>query len=98
MDDDQRKAMFAKKNGNGSKPASHTIDSNATKVSKPIPTPPKKTDVKVNYLMVEDYGLGLEEGKDYDIDEYGDVNWIGGIVDVLEEIIEFSFLAFDIFS
>ena len=85
MDDEQRKAMFAKKNGNGSKPASNTVDSNATKVSKPIPTTPKKTDVKINYLMVEDYGLGLEEGKDYDIDEYGDVNWIGGIGDVLEK-------------
>jgi len=26
MDDEQRKAMFAKKNGNGSKPASNTVE------------------------------------------------------------------------
>ena len=37
MDDEQRKAMFAKKNGNGSKPASNTVDSNATKVSNQVP-------------------------------------------------------------
>ena len=71
MDDELRKAMFAKKNGYGSKPASHTIDSNATKVSKPIPTPSRN----YNDIDISEHNWGLEivDGK---IEKIRLGNWI----------------------
>ena len=67
MDDDQRKAMFAKKNGNGSKPASNTIDSNATKVSKQVPVTTKTFGLSKNVLSE----IKSQVGNDVEVDEVG---------------------------
>lgn len=68
MDDDQRKAMFAKKNGNGSNPASHTIDSNATKVSKQVPVTTKTFGLSNNVLSE----IKSQVGNDVEVDEVGE--------------------------
>ncbi len=68
MDDDQRKAMFAKKNGNGSKPASNTIDSNATKVSKQVPVTTKTFGLSKNVLSE----IKSQVGNDVEVDEVGE--------------------------
>jgi len=67
MDDEQRKAMFAKKNGNGSKPASNTVDRNAIFIlNKPSVFSMGLMDWKVEGAIedwFEEHGKNLHEWK-----------------------------------
>jgi hypothetical protein len=80
MDDDQRKAMFAKKNGNGSKPASKDFKLQKY-TTRPSEMPKFKTEKKEWNIAVFSR-IALENGMDMD----GIVDFIkSNIPDVKDE-------------
>lgn len=53
-------------------------------VNEPESSEPEETGPQIKYAQLDDYGMGLEEGKDYEITEFGSISYIGGFQGMLD--------------
>jgi hypothetical protein len=45
---------------------------------------PESSEPEIKYAQLDDYGMGLEEGKDYEITDFGSISYIGGFQGMLD--------------